>query len=288
MTGQRKKKVAGSYFVSTLSISLVLVVVGILVFILLNARQVSDHVKQNIGFSIIVKNNVNEAEIKKMQKILDTKPFVSSSVFISKEDAAREFKEELGKDFEEVLGYNPLLPSVEIKLNPLYANNDSLAVIEKRLLQNELVQEVSYQKSLVHMINENVRRISIILLIAGGALMLISFTLIRNTIHLAVYSQRFLIKTMQLVGAKSSFICKPFIQNGVWFGFFGSMFANLILLAAIYFLQKEAGGVVDLMDKRVIIAMVVFVMVCGILLSLLSSWMSVAKYLKKDMNDLYN
>lgn len=288
MTGQRKKKVAGSYFVSTLSISLVLVVVGILVFILLNARQVSDHVKQNIGFSIIVKNNVNEAEIKKMQKILDTKPFVSSSVFISKEDAAREFKEELGEDFEEVLGYNPLLPSVEIKLNPLYANNDSLAVIEKRLLQNELVQEVSYQKSLVHMINENVRRISIILLIAGGALMLISFTLIRNTIHLAVYSQRFLIKTMQLVGAKSSFICKPFIQNGVWFGFFGSMFANLILLAAIYFLQKEAGGVVDLMDKRVIIAMVVFVMVCGILLSLLSSWLSVAKYLKKDMNDLYN
>lgn len=288
MTGQRKKKVAGSYFVSTLSISLVLVVVGILVFILLNARQVSDHVKQNIGFSIIVKNNVNEAEIKKMQKILDTKSFVSSSVFISKEDAAREFKEELGEDFEEVLGYNPLLPSVEIKLNPLYANNDSLAVIEKRLLQNELVQEVSYQKSLVHMINENVRRISIILLIAGGALMLISFTLIRNTIHLAVYSQRFLIKTMQLVGAKSSFICKPFIQNGVWFGFFGSMFANLILLAAIYFLQKEVGGVVDLMDKRVIIAMVVFVMVCGILLSLLSSWMSVAKYLKKDMNDLYN
>ncbi len=288
MAGQRKKRVAGSYFVSTLSISLVLVVVGILVFILLNARQVSDHVKQNIGFSIIVKNNVNEAEIKKMQKILDTKPFVSSSVFISKEEAAREFKKDLGEDFEEVLGYNPLLPSVEVKLNPLYANNDSLAVIEKRLLQDELVQEVSYQKSLVHMVNENVKRISIILLIGGFALMLVSFTLIRNTIHLAVYSRRFLIKTMQLVGAKSSFICRPFIQNGMWCGFLGSVFANLILLTGIYFLQKEVGGVVDLMDKRVIIAMVALVMVCGILLSLLSSWMSVAKYLRKDMNDLYN
>lgn len=288
MTGTRKKRVAGSYFVSTLSIALVLVVVGMLAFILLNARQVSDHVKQNIGFSIIVKDNVNEAEIKKMQKILDTKPFVSSSIFISKEEAAREFKKELGEDFEEVLGYNPLLPSVEIKLNPVYANNDSLAVIEKNLLTNELVQEVSYQKSMVHMINENVRRISIILLIAGAALMLISFTLIRNTIHLAVYSQRFLIKTMQLVGAKSSFICKPFIQNSVWFGFFGSLFANLILLAAIYFLQKEVGGVMDLMNKELIIAMVVFVMVCGILLSLLSSWMSVARYLNKDMNDLYS
>ncbi len=282
MAAKGKKRVAGSYFVSTLSISLVLVVIGILVFILLNARQVSDHVKQNIGFSIIVKDDVNEAEIKKMQKI------VSSSVFISKDEAARTFKKELGEDFEEVLGYNPLLPSVEIKLNPVYANNDSLAVIEKILLKNEVIQEVSYQKSLVHMINENVRRISIILLIAGAALMLISFTLIRNTIHLAVYSQRFLIKTMQLVGAKPFFICKPFIQNGIWFGFFGSMFANLVLLAAVFFLQKEVGGVIDFMNKELLVVMVLAVMVCGILLSLLSAWMSVNRYLKKDMNDLYN
>lgn len=287
MTGI-KKRVTGSYLVSTLSIALVLVVVGILAFILLNARQISDHVKQNIGFSIIVKDDVNEAEIKKMQKILDTKPFVSSSVFISKDEAARTFKKELGEDFEEVLGYNPLLPSVEIKLNPVYANNDSLAVIEKILLKNEVIQEVSYQKSLVHMINENVRRISIILLIAGAALMLISFTLIRNTIHLAVYSQRFLIKTMQLVGAKPFFICKPFIQNGIWFGFFGSMFANLVLLAAVFFLQKEVGGVIDFMNKELLVVMVLAVMVCGILLSLLSAWMSVNRYLKKDMNDLYN
>lgn len=288
MAGTNKKRVTGSYLVSTLSIALVLVVVGVLVFILLNARQVSDYVKQNIGFSIIVKDNVNEAEVKKMQKILDTQPFVASSVFISKEEAVRVFKRELGEDFEEVLGYNPLLPSVEIKLNPVYANNDSLVVIEKNLLGNEVVQEVSYQKSLVHMINENVRRISIILLIAGAALMLISFTLIRNTIHLAVYAQRFLIKTMQLVGAKPFFICKPFIQNGIWFGFFGSMFANLILLAAIYFLQKEVGGVIDLMNKELIIVMVGVVMVCGVVLSLLSAWMSVTRYLKKDMDELYH
>ena len=120
------------------------------------------------------------------------------------------------------------------------------------------------------------------------ALMLISFTLIRNTIHLSVYSQRFLIKTMQLVGAKPFFICKPFIQNSVWFGFFGSMIADLILLAAIFFLQKEVGSVVNLMNKELIIIMVAFVMVCGILLSLVSSWMSDARYLNKDMNDLYN
>ena len=235
-----------------------------------------------------MKDNINEAEIKRVQKIIDTKPFVASSIFISKAQAAREFKKELGEDFEAVLGYNPLLPSIEIKLNPVYANNDSLAVIEKSLLKNEIIQEVSYQKSLVQMVNENVRRISFILLIAGAILLLISFTLIRNTIHLAVYSQRFLIKTMQLVGAKPAFICKPFIQNGLWFGFFGSMFANILLLTAIYFLQRETIGVVDLMNEKLLIVMVVFVTFCGMLLSFVSSWMSVTRYLSKDLNDLYD
>ena len=150
---RRKRRVAGSYFVSTLSIALVLVVVGILVFILLNARAISDHVKQNIGFSIIVKDNVNEAEMKKMQKLLDTKPFVASSVFVSKAEAARNFKEELGEDFEQVLGYNPLLPSIEVKLVPQYANNDSLEIIEKKLVAYDIIQEVSYQKSLVQYVN---------------------------------------------------------------------------------------------------------------------------------------
>ena len=288
MANSGKRRVAGSYIVSMLSIALVLVVVGVLAFIFLNARQISDHVKQNIGFSIIVKDNVNEAEIKKFQKILDTKPFVSSSLFISKEQAAKEFKAVLGEDFEAVLGYNPLLPSIEVKLNPLYANNDSLTMLEKRLVEDEVVQEVSYQKSLVQIVNENVQRISLILLIAGAVLMLISFTLIRNTIHLAVYSQRFLIKTMQLVGAKTSFICRPFVQNSVWLGFFGSLFANVILLAAVYFLQREAGDVLDLMNRNLLIVMVVFVTVCGILLSWLSAWLSVVRYLNKDINDLYD
>ena len=288
MANSGKRRVAGSYIVSMLSIALVLVVVGVLAFIFLNARQISDHVKQNIGFSIIVKDNVNEAEIKKFQKILDTKPFVSSSLFISKEQAAKEFKAVLGEDFEAVLGYNPLLPSIEVKLNPLYANNDSLAMLEKRLVEDEVVQEVSYQKSLVQIVNENVQRISLILLIAGAVLMLISFTLIRNTIHLAVYSQRFLIKTMQLVGAKTSFICRPFVQNSVWLGFFGSLFANVILLTAVYFLQREAGDVLDLMNRNLLIVMVVFVTVCGILLSWLSAWLSVVRYLNKDINDLYD
>lgn len=171
---------------------------------------------------------------------------------------------------------------------PQYANNDSLEIIEKKLVAYDIIQEVSYQKSLVQYVNENVRKISIILLIAGAALVLISFTLIRNTIHLSVYSQRFLIKTMQLVGAKPFFICRPFIRNSVWFGFFGSMIANMILLLAVYFLQKEVGGVINIMNRDLLIVMVAFVFVSGILLSFVSSWMSVLKYLNKDLNDLYN
>ncbi|MDL2231394.1 permease-like cell division protein FtsX [Porphyromonadaceae bacterium OttesenSCG-928-L07] len=284
----KNRRVAGSYFVSTLSIALVLVVVGVLFFMLLNARIISNHVRENIGFSIIVKDNVNDAEIKKLQKILDTKPFVSSSEFISKAEAARNFKAELGEDFEQVLGYNPLRSSIEIKLNHRYANNDSLAKLEKNLADYEIIQEVSYQKNLVEFINENIRKISIILLIAGAALVLISFTLIRNTIHLAVYAQRFLIKTMQLVGAKAFFICKPFIRDSMWFGFFGSMFANLILLSGVYFLQKEIGSVINIMNREVVIVMVVFVFLSGILLSFFSSWLSVNKYLRRDLNSLYN
>ncbi|GHV63968.1 cell division protein FtsX [Bacteroidia bacterium] len=284
----KNRRVAGSYFVSTLSISLVLIVVGLLIFLLLNAKVLSDHVKGNIGFSIIVKDNVNEAEIKKLQKILDTKMFVSSSVFISKSEAAQEFKQELGEDFEEVLGYNPLRPSIEIKLNPVYANNDSLSLIASSLSEYDIIHEVSYQKNLVEYINDNIRKISMTLLVAVAVLVLISFTLIRNTIHLAVYAQRFLIKTMQIVGAKSFFISKPFIRSGFWFGFFGSMFANIALLAGIYFLQGQIGGVVNVMNYRVILLMLLSVFVSGILLSFCSAWLSVSKYLRADLNDLYN
>ena len=288
MAKNKDRKTASSYFVSTLSISLVLVIIGILTFILLNSKLISDKVMQNIGFSIIVKDKVNEVEIKKLQKILETKDFVAESTFISKAEAAKEFQQEMGEDFIGVLGYNPLLPSIDIRLNAKYANNDSLAQIVKMLTKDEMIHEVSYQKSLVDLINKNIKRISFVLFAAGLALVLISFTLIRNAIHLAVYSQRFLIKTMQLVGATSFFICRPFLKDGIWIGFFASLAANSILLVLIYFLQQEVGSTINLMNNEILIIMMISVLFCGILLSLLSSWTSVSTYLRKDINDLYN
>ncbi|MFR5658865.1 cell division protein FtsX [Butyricimonas paravirosa] len=287
MSRTESRKGKSAYFVPTISISLVLIVVGMLVFILLNARAVSDHVKRNIGFAVIVKDNTNEVEIKRVQKILDTQPYVYTSKYITKEQAAKSFKKEMGEDFERILGANPLLPSIEIKLNPAYANNDSLAMIEKGLARFDIIHEVYYQKSMIESINENIRRITIIFLIVGAVLVLISFTLIRNMIHLAVYSQRLLIKTMQLVGATPFFICKPFVYGSVWRGFFGALIANLVLLGAIFFVQENVGNVINIMRQDVILLMVGFVILSGVLLSFFSAWFSVRRYLRRDLNDLY-
>ena len=287
MSQTESRKGKSAYFVPTISISLVLIVVGMLVFILLNARAISDHVKRNIGFAVIVKDNTNEVEIKRVQKILDTQPYVYTSKYVTKEQAAKSFKKEMGEDFERILGANPLLPSIEIKLNPAYANNDSLAMIEKGLARFDIIHEVYYQKSMIESINENIRRITILFLIVGAVLVLISFTLIRNMIHLAVYSQRLLIKTMQLVGATPFFICKPFVYGSMWRGFFGALIANLVLLGAIFFVQENVGNVVNIMRQDVILFMVAFVILSGVVLSFFSAWFSVRRYLRRDLNDLY-
>ena len=287
MSQTESRKGKSAYFVPTISISLVLIVVGMLVFILLNARAVSDHVKRNIGFAVIVKDNTNEVEIKRVQKILDTQPYVYTSKYVTKEQAAKSFKKEMGEDFERILGANPLLPSIEIKLNPAYANNDSLAMIEKGLARFDIIHEVYYQKSMIESINENIRRITIIFLIVGAVLVLISFTLIRNMIHLAVYSQRLLIKTMQLVGATPFFICKPFVYGSMWRGFFGALIAKLVLLGAIFFVQENVGNVINIMRQDVILLMVGFVILSGVVLSFFSAWFSVRRYLRRDLNDLY-
>ena len=287
MSQTESRKGKSAYFVPTISISLVLIVVGMLVFILLNARAISDHVKRNIGFAVIVKDNTNEVEIKRVQKILDTQPYVYTSKYVTKEQAAKSFKKEMGEDFERILGANPLLPSIEIKLNPAYANNDSLAMIEKGLARFDIIHEVYYQKSMIESINENIRRITILFLIVGAVLVLISYTLIRNMIHLAVYSQRLLIKTMQLVGATPFFICKPFVYGSMWRGFFGALIANLVLLGAIFFVQENVGNVINIMRQDVILFMVAFVILSGVVLSFFSAWFSVRRYLRRDLNDLY-
>ncbi|PLX11221.1 MAG: cell division protein FtsX, partial [Marinilabiliales bacterium] len=208
-TNITKRRLRSSYITSIISISLVLFLLGLLGLLVLNAKRLSDYVKENIGFSVILKENVKEVDVILLQKSLDASEYVKSTNYITKEEAAEELQQELGEDFINFLGFNPLLASIEVHLYAEYANQDSINFIEKDLQQYEQIKEVFYQKSLVSLVNENIRKISLIILIFSGLLLLVAITLINSTIRLSVYSKRFIINTMQLVGANRGFIRRP-------------------------------------------------------------------------------
>ncbi len=224
-----KRRLKGSYFTTIVSISLVLFMLGLLGLIILHSNKLSDYVKENIGFSIIMKEKVKEAGIIQLQKILDATPYVKSTHYITKEEAGKEFAEELGEDFTSFLGYNPLLPTIEVRFRAEYANNDSLTIIKDKILANNNVKEVWYQESLVDLVNKNVRKIGFIILGFSGLLLIIAIALINNTIRLSVYSKRFIIRSMQLVGATRRFISKPFIMKGILQGIISALIAITLL-----------------------------------------------------------
>ena len=180
------RQLRSSYLTTIISISLVLFVIGLVGLLILNAHKISRHVKENISVTVFLKNDVKEVDMIKLQKSLDASVFVKSTDFISKEQAAQELKDELGEDFVSFLGYNPLLPSIEVKLKAEYANADSIAKIEQRLVKYSQVKEVSYQKSLIEAVNQNIKKISLVLLVFCGLLFIISLSLINNTIRLSV------------------------------------------------------------------------------------------------------
>src|SRR6056297_1571436 len=219
-----KRRLRSSYLTS-ISITLVLFMLGVLGLLILNAQRLSEYVKENIGFSIILKENVKEVDVILLQKTLDAAEYVKSTKYITKEQAAKELQEELGENFIDFLGYNPLLASIEVHLYADYANPDSIKIIEQDFQQYELIKEVFYQKSLVSLVNENIRKISFIILVFSGLLFLIAIALINNTIRLSVYSKRFIINTMQLVGATRGFIRRPFLFRSVWQGIVAALLA---------------------------------------------------------------
>jgi cell division transport system permease protein len=223
-------------------------------------------------FSVILKDNVNEAEIIRLQKSLDAAHFVRSTEYIPIEKAAKELADELGEDFIAFLGYNPLPVSIDVKLVADYANNDSIAVIEKDLQTFDQVKEVYYQKSLVHLVNENVKRISMIILLFSGLLFLVAIALVNNTIRLSVYSKRFIINTMQLVGATHSFIRKPFLFRSAMHGAYASLLAVALLMLTIYWIQKQLSGVISLRDHDIVGVLFVMVLVLGVILNWIATF----------------
>ena len=271
-----------------ISLSLVLFVVGLLGLVLINAQRLSNYVKENIGFTIMLKEGVNEMEIIKFHKTLDAATFAKSSTFVSKEQATIDLQRDLGEDFVSFLGYSPLLPSIDVKLNAAYANTDSLAIITSEMSKNTAVHDIFYQESLINKLNSNVNRLSFFLLAFCILLFVIAFALINNTIRLSVYSKRFLIRTMRLVGATNSFIQKPFLIKGIYQGIYSSIFAIFMLIGSIQMVQSETASMLNITDLKIIGIIFLLIFISGFLLSWISTFFAVRKFIKQNESELYN
>jgi cell division transport system permease protein len=281
------RRIRSSYITSIISISLVLLLLGMVGLLLINGRNIRKQVMESIGFNVILKENVKEADIYQLQKILDSKEYILSTEYITKEEAALETEQMLGEDFIHFLGYNPLPPSIRVRLHQPWANPDSVMMIEQDLLKYNSIEEVYYKKSLLYAVNENIRQITLIILGFSILLALISVTLINNTIRLTIYSKRFVINTMQLVGATRRFIRIPFLYRSAISGFTGSLVALTLLFGLVYLLQEEFEGVVSLKDYGMLALLALGVILTGIVLNWISTFFAVNKFLNMKTDKLY-
>lgn len=282
-----RRKLTGSSITTVVSLSLVLFMLGLLAIIVLNTRKLSDNMKEKISIQIILNDNAKEVSIQHLSKTLDAADYVKSTEFINKEEAAVRFQKKLGEDFINFIGYNPLLSSINVHLKAEYANTDSINWIEKDILQSKFVKEVWYEKSLITMINENLKKISIVILIFSGLLMLIALALINNTIRLSIYSKRYIIKTMQLVGATQGFIRRPFVIQGIKHGIYGAIIAISMLIGVLSFAQKLLPELVELQDEKMLATLFGVVIIIGIIISWVSTSLAVRKYLRLKADDLH-
>ena len=275
----QKKRLRSSYFTVIVSISLVLFMLGLQGLILLQAQKLSNYVKENIGFTVILKDEVKDVDVARLQKSLDASRFVKSTEFVDKEEAAKELQADLGEDFVQFLGYNPLLASIDVHLDAGYANTDSLKWIEADLMQNPKVKEVFYQK--------NIRKISIVLVAFSTLLLIIAVALINNSIRLAIYSRRFIIRSMQLVGATQGFIRRPFVWRGILNGVYGAIIAIGFLSGIIYYAQQEFPELIELEDQQIFLSLFGIVLLLGVLITWMSTGLAVRKYLRIKTDKLY-
>ncbi len=283
-----KSRIRGSFVTTMLSMTLVLFLLGIVGYLVLNAQRLSEHVRENICFSIRLQEDAREPDVIAFKKNLDKLSFVRYTEYITKDKAAENLVDDLGEDFLDILDENPLWSSIDLYLVSNYANPDSVEIIEKRIRQyDNLVEDVSYQKDLLYAVNKNIRNISFVFLGFAMLLILISFALINNTIRLMVYSKRFLIRTMRLVGAAKPFIRRPFIWSGVWQGILSAIIASAMLAGLIDLFNKEFVDVISLTELSIVVPLFVIVLGLGVIISYISTLFSVNKYLRIKSENLY-
>lgn len=274
--------------VSTIiAISLVLFLIGCLATVLLHANKIKRYVQENVEVSITVSKKAGEKDIQSLINKVKSKNLVRETKFISSEEAAAELSEEMGEDFIEFLGYNPLNPTVLVKLNADFAIQDSIEAFKNIMEKESVVEEVYYNQSLVQDMNENLQLLSLIILGFSALLSIIAIALINNTIRLSLYAKRLIIKSMQLVGATRGIIRKPFLYTGIKQGIYGSLIALVLLAGLIYLLKGEIPELIQIQDSKMWLMLVGSIIVSGILISLISTYFAVNKYLRKRPDELY-
>ena len=275
------------FITASISTMLVLLLLGAVVFFVLAANNLSVYVRENIAFSVLVSDDMKETDILRFQKELNAKPYVKHTDYISKKQALAEQSEAMGTDPAEFLGYNPFTASIEVRLNADYANSDSVAWIKDEILSNKEVIEINYPQDLLDAVNRNIRKISLILLGIAALLALISFALINNTIRLTIYSQRFLINTMKLVGASWAFIRRPFLKRNAWVGILAGIMADTVLAVIAYALVRYEPDLLAIVTPEVMITVMGFVFLFGVVITTLCALVSINRYLRMKTNELY-
>ena len=275
------------FITAGISTTMVLFLLGLVVFFVLTANNLSVYIRENIAFSAILDDGIKETSIIKLQESLNKKDYVKQTVYISKDQALKEQIEAMGTNPSEFLGHNPFNASIEIKLNAGYTNPDSIKWIEKELMANKSILEISYPQNLLDSVNRNLQKISALLLGLAVLLSLISFSLINNTIRLTIYSKRFLIHTMKLVGASWGFIRRPFITRNLWIGILSGAVANAILTASAYTAVKYEPELLAIVSPKSIMIVAAAVMVFGMIITTLCAYISINKYLRMKISELY-
>lgn len=287
-SNHRARTYFGMQFVTaTVSTTLVLLLLGLVVLFVLAAQNLSDYMRESVRFSLLLDDEAQEADATKLQKQLEALPYVKQVDYISKEEALKEQTEAMGTDPTEFIDFNPFYASMEVQLVSAYANTDSIAQVEQTFTALPLVQRVDYQRDLIETINQNISRISMVLLALAAVLLLISFALINNTIRLTIYAKRFLIHTQKLVGASRSFIRRPFLARGFWQGVIAGLLAIALLCGGLYWALTYEPQLMQVIDVKTLLIVCASVMGFGIIITVVCAFFSVNKYLSMNENEMY-
>ena len=283
----QKRKLITSYFSVTLSIALVLFLLGILGLLVLNTQKLADHFKEQITVTIFLKDAAKQVEIDQLEKRLAMAEYTKATQYVSKEEAAEKHSEEIGENFIDFLGYNPLKNAIDLQLNAVFVNPEQIALIAEELNALSFVDEVSYDQPLIALLTENVKRISFWILVASALFTLIAVLLINSSIRLSIYSKRFIIKTMQMVGATKKFIRKPFIWTNIKLGMLGAVLALIALGVALYYIDRTLPALNLLQDIPMLAILFAGVFILGVLISLISTFFATQRFLNLRTDDLY-